>query len=185
VPEAAPVLAPKPRAVSPPGSAGLRPVSFIDPALAGWSHNECAATSRSWTAAPNATSPRSSPWPSLASCSRQPSRLCCCWRGTPSLTVPLWASLILMVGGFVLPDLGIRSDAARRRRDFRHALGSFLDLVVVALAGGGGVETALNDAASIGNSWAFALIRRALDGARLARETRGPPLGGWAKSSDR
>ena len=94
-----------------------------------------------------------------------------------SLTVPLWASLIFMVGGFVLPDLGIRSDAARRRRDFRHALGSFLDLVVVALAGGGGVETALNDAASIGNSWAFALIRRALDGARLARETPWSALG--------
>ncbi len=82
-----------------------------------------------------------------------------------------------MVGGFVLPDLGIRADAARRRRDFRHALGSFLDLVVVALAGGGGVETALSDAASIGNSWAFALIRRALDGARLARETPWSALG--------
>jgi Flp pilus assembly protein TadB len=94
-----------------------------------------------------------------------------------SLTVPLWASLILMVGGFVLPDLGIRSDAARRRRDFRHALGSFLDLVVVALAGGGGVETALGDAASIGNNRAFALIRRALDGARLARETPWSALG--------
>ena len=82
-----------------------------------------------------------------------------------------------MVGGFVLPDLGIRSDAARRRRDFRHALGSFLDLVVVALAGGGGVETALGDAASIGNSWAFDLMRRALDGARLARETPWSALG--------
>ncbi len=94
-----------------------------------------------------------------------------------SLTVPLWASLILMVGGFILPDLGIRSDAARRRRDFRHALGSFLDLVVVALAGGGGVETALGDAASIGNSWAFSYLRRALDGARLARETPWSALG--------
>jgi Flp pilus assembly protein TadB len=94
-----------------------------------------------------------------------------------SLTVPLWTSLSLMVGGFVVPDLGIRADAGRRRRDFRHALGSFLDLVVVALAGGGGVETALSDAASIGNSWAFALMRRALDGARLARETPWSALG--------
>jgi Flp pilus assembly protein TadB len=94
-----------------------------------------------------------------------------------SLIVPLWISLILMVGGFVVPDLGIRSDAARRRRDFRHALGSFLDLVVVALAGGGGVETALGDAASIGNSWAFSYLRRALDGARLARETPWSALG--------
>jgi tight adherence protein C len=93
------------------------------------------------------------------------------------LVLPLWASLIFMVVGFVLPDLGIRADAGRRRRDFRHALGSFLDLVVVALAGGGGVETALADAASIGRGWAFAYLRRALDDARLARETPWAALG--------
>ena len=99
------------------------------------------------------------------------------------LAVPLWASLVLMVGGFVLPDLGIRADAGRRRRDFRHALGSFLDLVVVALAGGGGVETALGDAASVGTGWAFAYLRRALDGARLARETPWAALGRLGTSS--
>ena len=93
------------------------------------------------------------------------------------LVVPLWASLIFTAAGFVLPDLGIHADAGRRRRDFRHALGSFLDLVVVALAGGGGVETALGDAASIGGGWAFAYLRRALDGARLAREAPWAALG--------
>lgn len=92
------------------------------------------------------------------------------------LGVPLWASLIFMVAGFVLPDLGIHADASRRRRDFRHALSSFLDLVVVALAGGG-VETALADAASVGSGWAFAYLRRALDHARLARETPWAALG--------
>ena len=93
------------------------------------------------------------------------------------LVVPLWASLIFMVVGFVLPDLGIHADAGRRRRDFRHALSSFLDLVVVALAGGGGVETALSDAASVGSGWAFAYLRRALDQARLARQTPWTALG--------
>ena len=87
------------------------------------------------------------------------------------LVVPLWASLIFMVAGFFAPDLGIHADATRRRRDFRHALSSFLDLVVVALAGGGGVETALADAASVGSGWAFGYLRRALDQARLARQT--------------
>jgi tight adherence protein C len=96
--------------------------------------------------------------------------------GVP-LVVPLWASLILMVGGFITPDLGVHADANRRRRDFRHALSSFLDLVVVALAGGGGVETALFDAATIGHGWAFAYLRRALDRARLARETPWTALG--------
>jgi len=93
------------------------------------------------------------------------------------VVVPLWASLVFAVAGFVLPDLGIHADAGRRRRDFRHALSSFLDLVVVALAGGGGVETALGDAASVGGGWAFAYLRRALDQARLARETPWAALG--------
>jgi len=87
------------------------------------------------------------------------------------IVIPLWGSLVCMVAGFVVPDLGVRADAVRRRRDFRHALSSFLDLVVVALAGGGGVETALADSASVGSGWAFASLRRALDQARLARET--------------
>ena len=94
-----------------------------------------------------------------------------------SVVVPVWASLVLLAGGFFAPDLGIRAEAARRRTDFRHALSSFLDLVVVALAGGGGVETALVDAASVGNGWAFDNLRQALDQARLARETPWAALG--------
>ena len=62
---------------------------------------------------------------------------------TLPLALPLWGSLVCGLAGFVLPDLGIHAEAEARRRDFRHALGSFLDLVVIALAGGGGVETAL------------------------------------------
>ena len=87
-----------------------------------------------------------------------------------SLGLPLWAALVLAAVGFVVPDLGIHADANRRRRDFRHALSSFLDLVVVALAGGGGVESALADAAGVGAGWPFAYLRRALDQSRLARE---------------
>lgn len=90
---------------------------------------------------------------------------------TLPVALPLWGSLLCGVAGFVLPDLGIHSEAEARRRDFRHALGSFLDLVVIALAGGGGVETALGDAASIGEGWAFDELRHSLDAARLARDT--------------
>jgi hypothetical protein len=87
------------------------------------------------------------------------------------LALPLWASVLCALGGFVLPDFGIHAEAETRRRDFRHALGSFLDLVVIALAGGGGVETALADAASVGEGWSFDELRRSLDHARLARES--------------
>jgi Flp pilus assembly protein TadB len=91
--------------------------------------------------------------------------------------IPLWGSLIFAIVGFYIPDLGIHAEAQGRRRDFRHALGAFLDLVVIALAGGGGVETALTDASSIGNGWAFGQLRRALDTARLARQPPWHALG--------
>jgi len=90
---------------------------------------------------------------------------------TIPLPVPLWAAIILAIGGFLVPDFGIHAEAEARRRDFRHALSSFLDLVVIALAGGGGVETALADAASIGDGWAYDQLRRSLDHARLARQS--------------
>jgi pilus assembly protein TadC len=93
------------------------------------------------------------------------------------LAVPVWAALLLGVAGFLLPDLGVHGEALQRRRDFRHALSSYLDLVVVALAGGAGVETALADAASVGRGWAFDYLRRALDHSRLSRETPWSALG--------
>jgi tight adherence protein C len=68
----------------------------------------------------------------------------------------------------------VPADAQARRRDFRHALGAFLDLVVIALAGGSGVETALGDAAGVGAGWAYDQLRHALSAARLSRQ---PP---WA-----
>lgn len=84
---------------------------------------------------------------------------------------PIVAGLVLAVAGFVLPDLQARSDAAKLRTGFRHALSAYLDLVWITLAGGAGVDSALNDSATIGRGWAFEQIRRALDTARLTRAT--------------
>jgi tight adherence protein C len=92
--------------------------------------------------------------------------------GAPmGLALPAVASVALGVVFFFVPDITLRSEAADRRDAFRHALGSFLDLVVISLAGGAGVESALRDAASIGRGWAFAQLRGALDGAALTGET--------------
>ena len=85
--------------------------------------------------------------------------------------IPIWASLALAPVGFLLPTLTLRSAAAERRRDFRHALSAFLDIVSISLAGGRGVETALHDAASAGRGWAFDEIRRSLLEAQLLGET--------------
>jgi len=75
------------------------------------------------------------------------------------------------IGGFFVPDLLLARRAAQRRRDFRYALSLFLDLVVIVLAGGGGVETALHDAANSGSGWAFGELRRVLNAARLQRSS--------------
>jgi tight adherence protein C len=77
----------------------------------------------------------------------------------------------LAVCGFLLPNVLLRRQAAERRRAFRYALSSYLDLVNVILAAGAGVETALSDAADAGNGWAFDQLRAALARARLAGES--------------
>lgn len=92
-------------------------------------------------------------------------------------TLPVWAAAILGVGGFLLPDLGIRAEASKRRADFRHALGSFLDLVVISLAGGAGVEGALSEASAVGQGWPFRCLREALEESRLLRTAPWGPLG--------
>ncbi len=93
------------------------------------------------------------------------------------LAIPLWAGLILGIVFFFVPDLGVKGEAAGRRREFRHVLGAFVDLVVIDLAGGAGVESALADATECGDGWAFGRLRRALDGARLRQESPWKALG--------
>ncbi len=82
-------------------------------------------------------------------------------------SVPAVMSLAAATGGYFLPDLVLRRDALRARRDCRVALGCWLDLVVVNLAGGAGVESAMADAAAIGDGPMFEAIRQALLHARL------------------
>jgi Flp pilus assembly protein TadB len=89
----------------------------------------------------------------------------------PPPVVLVVAAVAVAGSGFLLPDLLLRDEAERRRRAFRHALSSYLDLVNVILAGGGGIETSLHAAADAGDGWAFASIRRALDRARLTNRS--------------
>jgi Flp pilus assembly protein TadB len=91
------------------------------------------------------------------------------------VTVPAgWVAVLavgLGIGGFVWPDLGLAERIERRRRDFRHSLSAYLDLVTIILAGGGGLETALQTSADLGEGWAFTEIRNALSRARLTNRT--------------
>lgn len=81
------------------------------------------------------------------------------------------ASVALAIAGYLLPDALLKTHAAERRRAFRYALSSYLDLVTVILAAGTGVETALLDAASTGRGWAFRQLRSALERSRLTGES--------------
>lgn len=73
--------------------------------------------------------------------------------------------------GFVVPELTVRGEAERRRRELADALSSYLELVVVLLAGGGGTETALHDATRAGDGPLFVELRGALERSRLAGQT--------------
>jgi tight adherence protein C len=79
------------------------------------------------------------------------------------------ASLVGAAGGVLVPELSLRSEAAKHRAAFRDALSSFLDLVVIGLAAGSGVDQALDEAARVGTGPAYAELRYALTEARLAR----------------
>jgi tight adherence protein C len=87
----------------------------------------------------------------------------------PPMGLVLAAAVLGPPLGFVIPDLTIRSQARARRHAFRHALSSYLDLVNVLLAGGAGVETALEAAADAGDGWSFEAIRAALTRSRTLR----------------
>ena len=86
--------------------------------------------------------------------------------------LPAAGAIALGAAGFTVPALAARQEAAARRTAARHALAAFLDLVVISIAAGAGVEAALTYAGATGRGWAFTQIRGALETARL---TRRPP----------
>jgi tight adherence protein C len=90
---------------------------------------------------------------------------------------PVWAGLVTGFIFFLLPDLELRQKVARRRRDFRHAMGAFLDLVAMNLSGGRGIPEALMAASEIGTGWAMWRIRDALVNARITGQTPWQALG--------
>ncbi len=94
-----------------------------------------------------------------------------------SLFIPVWAGVVFALVFFFLPDLELKQQVEKRQRDFRHAIGAFLDLVAMNLSGGRGVPEALMAASEIGEGWAFWRIRDALANARISGQTPWQALG--------
>ena len=97
--------------------------------------------------------------------------------GRPTGSLPLLACLVLGAAMAALPTVRLRSRAAQARRDFRHVVGSFLDLVSMSLGAGRGVPEALDAASALSDDPAMARIRDALAAARLRGETPWAAMG--------
>jgi Flp pilus assembly protein TadB len=91
--------------------------------------------------------------------------------------VPLWVGLTGALIGGLLPTSQVKGAAENRRRDFRHVVSSFLDLVAMNLSGGRGVPEALQTAAGISDSSGMLRIRECLQTARLQGVTPWAALG--------
>ncbi|PJN38327.1 type II secretion protein F [Streptomyces sp. CB02959] len=91
--------------------------------------------------------------------------------------VPLSGSLGLAAVLFFVPDLGLRKQAQWRRREMQHTLSLVLDLTVIALAGGAGVQQALTQAVAAPQGWAAGTLRHALHVAQLTRTSPWTHLG--------
>jgi hypothetical protein len=83
-------------------------------------------------------------------------------------TLPTIAGLTLAVLLSYVPDFTVRSDATKRRRQFRHAFTCYLQLVVLEREAGAALAAALEEPAKIADGWAFRRIDETLERARRA-----------------
>jgi tight adherence protein C len=79
--------------------------------------------------------------------------------------VPVVVALMFAAGFFFIPDFDARTAAGRRRKEFKRALGAYLDWVSLQMSGKAAAEQALPEAAKIGSGWPLALIRHTVTNA--------------------
>ncbi|MHB8913310.1 MAG: type II secretion system F family protein [Lysobacter sp.] len=84
------------------------------------------------------------------------------------LAFPALSSLVLAAVLFLLPDLEVRRKAAAAREEFARATSAYLDLTALERTAGAGATQALEQAATVGDSWVFVRLREQLIRARLS-----------------
>jgi tight adherence protein C len=89
-----------------------------------------------------------------------------------SVLIPLGVGVLLGTGGVLLPIAELNAGAKQGMRLARKVLCSFLDLVVLGLAGGMGIESALLAAAELGEN---VMSRHMLAALSRCRDTGEPP----------
>jgi len=83
------------------------------------------------------------------------------------ILLPTFGGLLLAVVLFALPDLEVRRRAAAARQEFARAICAYTDLTALERTAGAGATQALEQAATIGDSWVFLRLREQLTLARL------------------
>ena len=91
------------------------------------------------------------------------------WASSPAVVLLVFA--IGMAGGYFLPGVELSRKATQRREEFSRALSAYVTLVAVCVAGGGGINTAMRDAARLGSSWSFRELSRSLEESNLHGES--------------
>ncbi|GAA1892917.1 type II secretion system F family protein [Actinomadura bangladeshensis] len=83
---------------------------------------------------------------------------------------PLVMGLVLAAVLSLVPDWNVRSLARQRRRDFRYAFTSYLQLVVLERQAGAALNAALENPAKIADGWPFQRIDQMLTRARHGQQ---------------
>jgi len=78
---------------------------------------------------------------------------------------------------WLTPDLALRDQAKRAREEFAHAMAAYLDLVALKRAGNTSAEQAMEQAAQVGQGWAFVRIQEALARSRVDKVPHWESLG--------
>jgi tight adherence protein C len=93
------------------------------------------------------------------------------------LAVPVVLAMVAVPAGLAMPVASVLRRAGDRRTHFRVVVGTFVDLVVLGLAGGVGIEGALLAASQVSNDWAARRMARTLIRARDSGQSPWEALG--------
>ncbi|TDB96925.1 type II secretion system F family protein [Actinomadura sp. 7K534] len=85
-------------------------------------------------------------------------------------TFPVLAGLVLAAVLSLVPDWNVRAKGRQRRREFRYAFTSYLQLVVLERQAGAALNAALENPAKVTDGWPFQRIHQALSRARHAQQ---------------
>ena len=91
--------------------------------------------------------------------------------------VPVLLAFVAVPTGICLPVASVVSNARDRRRHFRVVIGSFVDMVVLSLAGGVGIDGSLYAASLVSTDWAAKSMARSLARAREGGQSPWSALG--------